>query len=240
MGANLAISWLGHESDLVAGSDESKKTLTVYGIICSMKRREKTTPPTVIANAEEWVQSSNMDAMMRAQDRFTRERGNELRENCQRLQVEAYRRYSWLDRDEPPRAFGAFDSDEIARILATPAMIRYDGFMLTRGKAAKGEKAHGDGICRTTWETEAAESWNRTTFIAIFQTYLERAVESAKEHGAESALRDYRQALQLVKTTESPYRRGVLSPDDALRVIALEQAANGALRKAMSGKGAAK
>lgn len=190
-----------------------------------------------IGDAAEWVEDANLHSMLEAQDRFTREIGAELKENCNRLIIEVGKRCVQLENGKPPSPVGAFDREEIARILTAPAMIEYKGYVLD---AAGDEGGESSGVRETTWETNAEEEWKRSALIGIYEMFLEKAEKFAEGHGAKSAMRDYGEAARIVKRTKTSYLRAALPPDDALRVIDLEQAATASLSGEMRGKGAAK
>ena len=185
---------------------------------------------------EKWVEDTNLDAMLRAQDKFTLERGDELRENCYHLTEEVVKRYLRLREHAAPSAFGAFDRDEIARILTFVPVIEYTGFFYDPPTA----DAPKGNVYETTWETDASEAWDRSTFIAAYARYLEEAAAFAEAQGVTDAQQAYRGALELVNAAGSPQvLRRALSPDDALRVVDLERRATETLGAAMAGKEAA-
>ena len=176
---------------------------------------------------KDWVEGENAARINRAQDRFTRECGAELTENCAYLTVETAKRYLQITDGKPPSAFGDFDRDEIARTLAADTMLSYDGYV-----------CDGDGFYETTWQTEAIETWDRSKFVEAYGKYLGTAATFAEAQGCADAAQGYRKAEQIVCTKTHPFYQRPLSPNDALEVTALEKAATESLSKRK--KGAAK
>ena len=169
-----------------------------------------------------WIESTNDSALQRTQDEFTREYGAELADNCNHLIIEVASRYLQIKDGKPPYAFGGFDRDEIARTLAAETTIRYNGYVR--------DTANGGDIVETVWETDAIESWDRRKFIEAFDRYLAEMMTFAKARGAGGALRDCREARQIINAASSSILGfAPLAPDDALRVVELEKAASEAL-----------
>ena len=193
-----------------------------------MKNTETDLPETFMT--EKWVNDYNLESMLKAQDRFTMERGGELKENCSRLLAEVSIRYGRVTHGEPPSAFGAFDRDEIARILAFFPVIEYEGFAYVPASDGT-EEGHA---YKTQWETDAEEAWTRSRFIEGYEKYLEAAAALADAKGVADARQGYLDAKTLVNATGAPQTlRHAIAPDDALRVIDLEKTATESLRVAM-------
>ena len=118
--------------------------------------------------------------------------------------------------------FGAYDRDEIERILATDLNLIYEGYILDYGADLKKCTDLNEVICKTTNTDAARESSDRYHFLVEFRKYLKAAASFAKSIGANPAMRLYLRAYLLVeKLVESD----ALPPENAKRFSAFERMA---------------
>ena len=171
------------------------------------------------------IEEANEKLHKVAQERYTRKVGAELRANCRRLAEETAMRYALIMNGEAPRAFGAYDRDEVARILNANIVIAYDGYCLRMPLDIDHIERWEDGAEETSWSVDAEEKWDRGAFIAAYEKYLHTAAAFAKSIGSTHAMRLYLRAWGLVRKTGTQCNRFVLAADEALRTVNLERVA---------------
>ena len=172
------------------------------------------------------IDAANDEAFLEAQEEFTRKTGAELREQCHRLVEATAERYALIMKGESPRAFGAYDRDEIARILNADLAISYDGYDLNMSPDPSSITDWQDCAIETTLECEAEEGWDRAKFIEAYEKYLYTAAAFAKSIGASHAMRLYLRAWGLVgKACPHCGYRVRLFANEALHVVNLERVA---------------
>ena len=79
-----------------------------------------------------WVDELDDEARLAAQREFTNSIGAEVEELCIRLKEEVAKRYLLICNGDRPKPFGAFDRDEIQRLLAYNLKFTYDGYERAR------------------------------------------------------------------------------------------------------------
>ena len=152
----------------------------------------------------EWealAENLNARSIAAAQEEFTRNGGQDLADDCEYLLHELKIRRRLLDSGDEPLAFGAFDRDMIARVLACEAEVSYTdySFMGEDGDEDEVIDISDDipiGLAETT--CPAKEAKIRGEFIEAYTKYLYDSAAFAKSLGAESAMRLYLKAWKLV------------------------------------------
>ena len=171
------------------------------------------------------IDEENSILCQEAKEEFTRKTGAELKANCRRLTEETAERYALIMKGEAPRAFGAYDRDEIARILNVDTTICCDGYGLNTSLEIRPEDDWEDCAIETSFIIDAAETWDRKAFIEAYEKYLHTAAAFAKSIGSTHAMRLYLRAWGLVRKTYLQYDRLPLAADEALRTVNLERVA---------------
>ena len=175
---------------------------------------------------EERIQTETALAMLDAADDFTRETGADLAAKCTRLAVETARRYEAVRRGEAPAAFGAFDRDEIARVLNADTIITYMGYRPKKDFDPKACKDWIDAAYCTEFRIEAAETYARNVFLAAYAKYLHTAAAFAKSMDGGTAMRLYLRAWRIVDALTHDRWHSSATPNDALRAVNLERLAS--------------
>ena len=177
-----------------------------------------------IEQLEEEIEAANEYNEDVARRNFTEETGRELSDSCDVLTRKAKKRIATIKRGELPRAFGAYDHDEIARVFSTITLITFDAYDIDMGiDVAKIDKWQ-DGAVKTFLTMDAEEEHGRRVFIDCYEEYLYTAATFAKSIGS-AAVRPYLMAWRLAKEIGSPYAYGSSLPEKALRLVKLEKAA---------------
>ena len=169
-----------------------------------------------------WVDEFEDESLRGEQERFTREVGAEIEENCLRLMKEAAKCRLAICNGEKPIAFGAFDRDEIERILASDLNLYYDGYEMDLDADLDECTDCSDAIYTTCKSTAAEEAWTRFEFIKEYKKYLETAAVFAKSIGAVPAMRLYLRAFLVL---DPLFHDSRLSVETAKRVVAFERIA---------------
>lgn len=172
--------------------------------------------------AQYWADVLDCEARDVEQAELSRSIGDDFAVNCQRLEEEAKTRCRLMEQGKRPEPFGAYDRDEIERILATDLNLIYEGYILDYGADFKKCTDLNEVIYKTTNTDAANESLDRYHFLVEFRKYLKAAASFAKSIGANPAMRLYLRAYLLVeKLVESD----ALPPEDAKRFAAFEKMA---------------
>jgi hypothetical protein len=169
-----------------------------------------------------WVDEFEDESLRGEQERFTREIGAEIEENCLRLMKEVAKCHLAICNGEKPIAFGAFDRDEIERILASDLNLYYDGYEMDLDADLDTCIDCSDAIYTTCKSTAAEEAWTRFEFIKEYKKYLETAAAFSKSIGAVPAMRLYLRAFVILDPLFPDSR---LSVENAKRVVAFERIA---------------
>ena len=175
------------------------------------------------------IDEENDERREEAQKTFTSETGAELQTRCRELTVETANRYDDIMKGDAPQAFGAYDCDDIARILNTKATFDFDGFDLDMTPRTYEVDDWMDGAIETTLTAEADEAWDRSAFVGAYEKYLYTAAAFAKSMGATHAMRLYLRSWGIVRKTQGPCYRYSLDADDSLRAVNLERIASSKL-----------
>jgi hypothetical protein len=204
-----------------------------FGIICARKgcRIENAAKGRnmTIEEAEEFINEENEDRIDEAKERFARATGGNLEENCKRLTEETAIRFELVMNGLAPTAFGAYDRDDIARILNTDTVISFDGYKLEVESGTKEVEDWRDAAAETTWYFEAVETHDRRQFIDAYENYLHMAAAFAKSIGATHAMHLYLRAWGLVRETYEQGARLTLTPEESIHAVNLEKAASSRL-----------
>lgn len=177
-----------------------------------------------IEKLEEEIEAANEYNEDVARRNFTEETGRELSDSCDVLTRKAKKRIAAIKRGELPRAFGAFDHDEIARVFSTSTLLIVDGYDINMDiDVAKIDKWQ-DGASELVLTMDAEEEHDRTAFIEYYEEYLYAAATFAKSIGS-AAVRPYLMAWRLAKEIGTPDAYGSSLPEKALRLVKLEKAA---------------
>ena len=174
------------------------------------------------SDVQYWVDELDDEACAAAQKEFTREFGAEVTENCDRLLRIVAVRYNLLRNGERPKAFGAFDRDEIERILTYDLNFEYDGYQIDFSADFETATDCNDCIIEAPMTTASEEAWTRYEFVKAFMKYLETAAAFAKSIGAIPASRLYMRAYLILEPLDSDSN---LSPEDAHRFAMFEKIA---------------
>ena len=134
--------------------------------------------------AQYWADELDCEARNIEQIELTRSIGEDFSENCLRLAEEAITRCSLIEQGKRPMPFGAYDRDEIERILATDLNLIYEGYILDCEADLKKCTDLNEVICKTTNVDAARESLDRYHFLEEFRKYLKTAASFAKSIGA--------------------------------------------------------
>ena len=157
-----------------------------------------------------WVDELDDEACTEAQKDFTREFGAEVAETCDRLLMVVAIRYSLLRNGERPKAFGAFDRDEIERILAYDQNFNYDGYELDLGADFEKATDCSDCMIEVSKTTASEEAWTRFEFIKAFRKFLETAAAIAHKGSRKGSTgkptREYRKILERVQENPIGYK----------------------------------
>lgn len=169
-----------------------------------------------------WVDELDGEALRVAQEEFTRKVGAEMEENCLRLLKEVEKRRRSMCGGERPLPFGAFDRDEIERVLAADMDLGYDGYEIDFDADLEKCTDCNDAIFRSMKTVPSEEAWMRFEFVLEYGRYLETAAIYAKSIGAVPAMRLYLRAFLILEPLDSGDR---LPPEKAKRVSAFERIA---------------
>ena len=172
--------------------------------------------------AQYWADELDCEARNIEQIELTRSIGEDFSENCLRLAEEASTRCSLIEQGKRPMPFGAYDRDEIERILATDLNLIYEGYILDYEADLKKCTDLNEVICKTTNADAARESLDRYHFLEEFRKYLKTAASFAKSIGAFPAMRLYLRAYLLV---EKLVETDALPPENAKRFSVFERMA---------------
>ena len=171
------------------------------------------------------IDAANADSLEEAQKNFTEVIGRELSASCDRLVKETRNRIDAIKRGEPPRSFGAYDRDEIARVFSTDMFFLYDVYEINYDVDVETIDDWRDGAFETAFSKEADEAYDREAFINCYEEYLYIAATFAKSIGS-VAVRPYLMAWGLSRETKLKHTRLTLGPQKALRMVNLEKAAS--------------
>ena len=167
-----------------------------------------------------WVDELDDEARLAAQKEFTNSIGAEVEELCIRLKEEVAKRYLLICNGDRPKPFGAFDRDEIQRLLAYNLNFTYDGYEIDEFSDFSGSiESCMDEVSKVT---DSEEAWSRYEFVIVFRKYLETAAAFAKSIGATPAMRLYMRAFLILESLNSDSN---LSPEDARRFAMFEKSA---------------
>ena len=171
------------------------------------------------------IDAANADSLEEAQKNFTEVIGRELSASCDRLVKETRNRIDAIKRGEPPRSFGAYDRDEIARVFSTDMFFMYDIYEINYDVDVETIDDWRDGAFETAFSKEADEAYDREAFINCYEEYLYIAATFAKSIGS-VAVRPYLMAWGLSRETKLKHTRLRLGAQKALRMVNLEKAAS--------------
>ena len=178
---------------------------------------------------KEAIELENARLIHDAAAEFTRKTGAEMQKRCSELTQETAARYAQIMRGEAPLEFGAYDSDDIARILATDTIIVCTGYRFDKAADIAKAKYWTDAAVETSFYFGADESWDRAAFVDAYEKYLYTAAAFAKSIGADHAMRLYLRAWGLVHGALVGQNHDKLDADSALRVVRLERIATSRL-----------
>ena len=126
------------------------------------------------------IDAANDSSLEEAQQAFTEEICRELSASCDRLVKETRNRIDAIKRGEPPRSFGAYDRDEIARVFSTDMFFMYDIYEINYDVDVETIDDWRDGAFETAFSKEADEAYDREAFINCYEEYLYIAATFAK------------------------------------------------------------
>lgn len=169
-----------------------------------------------------WVDDLDDEARHIEQEEFTRKFGGEYSVNCRRLMDEVKNRRGLMEQCKRPNPFGAFDRDEIERILASDLNLHYEGYEMDFGADLENCTDCNDAIYMVSKTTAAEESWERFQFMEECKKYLNTAASFAKSIGAAPAMRLYLRAYLILEPVSAD---GRITPENAKRFTAFERMA---------------
>lgn len=195
---------------------------------------------------EERLEEANDESAGNALDEFREKVGDEFEEKCLRLADEIDERCALVRKGRPPQELGAFDRDEMTRILATDTIIFYDVFQYDPEEgdrvaaAQKRPKTPADDIQLTKDVCDLPDEYfARERFLHSLYIYLCEEILSAATYHFMEPLRLYREAAGLVERAYADRTIEVLAPVDALRALECERLATERLQAELS-RGASK
>lgn len=172
------------------------------------------------------IREANDLAMNEALEKRRREIGDDMSDWCERLSLESGFLTRQILDGEQPLELGAYDRDEIARILNTDAIVVFDGYELDVPDGEDVSEVDDWRKCASVarFRTESADAAIRRRFMTEFMKYLHTGAAVAKSIGALDAMRLYLTAWVIVDRATLCFEMGIES-ENALRVVNLERVA---------------
>ena len=171
---------------------------------------------------ERLAEELDCNSLCKAQALFTKIFGAEVEQNCTRLMEEVAKCYLAINNGERPRKFGAFDRDEIERILTYDLNFTYKNYEVADGADFANSDFPEQCITMDDMLMPSEEAWTRYKLVVALKKYLETAAAFAKSIGAIPASRLYMRAFLIL---EPMYYGSNLSPEDVHRFAMFEKIA---------------
>lgn len=173
-----------------------------------------------------WADQLTTTERDNAQQQFTQEYGEELLQNCVYLSKVLSSRFLSVQNGNAPKIFGAYDSDELIRLLtANMALVylMYNPLLDVDYSAYKNPK---DAMTSGLIDTISNEGEIRNDFIKAYSNFLYTCASLAKSIGAATSMRMFLKAWQILQDARSnPECDNRLDLEDAQRLLNLDKIA---------------